>query len=126
MIFNLTLPPAVILTWMQMRALAWDGWVTPAFSIQDLETITGKSHQTLSKHLSMLRKMNLLQWRSISQRKIIISFSKEQSTEPEIKPTYCRAAATTILNTSSLEHADPPSYFPSSILGYLSYQEGQD
>jgi len=42
MIYHPQLPPAVILTWIQLRGLAWGGTVTPPLRMQELAALTAK------------------------------------------------------------------------------------
>jgi len=123
MIFNPQLAPVVLVTWIQLRCLAWDGWVTPSLSMQELTRITGKSQATLYGHMSLLRSMSALRWRSTRQGRITISFPDEPSDKPENQPGSPNFPIPKILNSTNSESPDPLSYFPPRILGYLSYQE---
>lgn len=123
MIFNHLLPPAVLITWIQLRCLAWDGRVTPSLSMQELTILTGKGKSTLYAHMSHLRAVSALRWRSAGQDTIIISFPDEPTkdnvniNEP---PNFPDSKMTDYRNTD----LDPPSsYFPAQILGYLSIQD---
>ena len=42
MIYYPQLPPSVILTWIQLRGLAWGGTVTPPLCMQELAEVTGR------------------------------------------------------------------------------------
>ena len=42
MIYHPQLPPAVILTWIQLRGLAWGGTVTPPLRMQELAALTAQ------------------------------------------------------------------------------------
>jgi hypothetical protein len=57
MIYDSQLPPAVILTWIQLRGLAWGETVTPPLRMQELAALTGKSQATIYSHMSLLRHM---------------------------------------------------------------------
>ena len=126
MIFNPQLAPAVLVTWIQLRCLAWGGWDTPGMSMDELAQITGKSQATLSRHMSMLRRTAALCWRSTRHGTITISFPDEPSGKPENQPGTPYFPNSKILNSTNSESPDPLSYFPPRILGYLSYQEDQD
>jgi predicted DNA-binding transcriptional regulator AlpA len=125
MIFNLQFPPAVLVTSIQLRCLAWGSRVTPAFSMQELSQITGKSKATLYMRLSQLKSLTSLQWRSIGRGKMIVSFPEEPADMSEQKAVPPNIPNSTILNSKNSELPDPASYFPHRILGYLSYQEDQ-
>ena len=47
MIYDPQLPPALILTWIQLRGLAWGGTVTPPLRMQELAALTGKCQATI-------------------------------------------------------------------------------
>ena len=126
MIFNPQLPPAVLSTWIQLRCLAWSGWVTPSLSMQELTKITGKSQATIYGHMSLLRSLSALQWRSTGQGTIIVSFPEEPSDKPIYRSRPPNFQDSKILNSIKTELPDPPSYFPAQILGYLSFQEDEE
>ena len=79
MIYHPQLPPAVILTWIQLRGLAWGGTVTPPLSMQELADLTGKCQATIYSHLELLRQMRRLSWSSAGNASIIVSFAKAPS-----------------------------------------------
>lgn len=124
MIFNPQLPPAVLVTWIQLRCLAWDGWVTPPLNMHELTQITGKSQATLCKHISLLRESTTLRLRCTGQGKIIVSFHEEFTDKAEHKPGSPNFPDSKILNSINSKSLDPRSYFPPRILGYISFQEG--
>lgn len=71
------MPPAVFLTWLQLRGLAWCGTDAPSFCMQDLVELTGKSMVTLTRHLDHLHLMHALRWYSTEPGKIIVIFPKK-------------------------------------------------
>ena len=46
MIYHPQLPPALILTWIKLRGLAWGGTVTPPLRMQELAALTAKHAAT--------------------------------------------------------------------------------
>lgn len=126
MIFDHKLPPAVLLTWMQLRCLAWDGRVTPSLSMQELTTLTGKSKSTLHAHMSHLRAVSALRWRSDGQGTIIVSFDSEPFSNPAIQSGPTRDPDLKMDDFRKSELALRSSYFPAQILGYLSIQEADE
>jgi hypothetical protein len=126
MTFNTQLPPAVLVTWIQLRCLAWRGWVTPPLSIPEIASLIGIHPARLYKHLSQLHDMSALSWRTTQAGKLILSFPEEPTITSENQvgtPNLPRSKAAYTQERDSLE---PPSYFPHRILGYLSYQEEQE
>ena len=79
MIYHSQLPPAVILTWIQLRGLAWDGKVTPPLRVHELIDLTGKGRTTLYNHLSQLRSKSALSWHNTEQGMMIVSFADNPS-----------------------------------------------
>ena len=126
LIFHPQLPPAVLLTWIQLRCLAWDGWSVPPLTIPELASLLDIHPPRLNRHLSLLRSISALRWRSTWQGTITISFSDEPSDKPENQPGSPNFKNSKVLNSTNSESLDPRSYFPQRILGYLSYQEDQE
>jgi len=106
MIYKSQMPPAVFLTWLQLRGLAWRGTDTPSLCIPDLVELTGKSMVTLTRHLDHLQLMHALRWHSTESGKIIVTFPKQvksmrESTEPNFQ--NCNIAISKM--PPSLNHA---------------------
>jgi hypothetical protein len=120
MIFNPQLPTAVLFTWIQLRSLAWAGWVTPPLSISELAALIAIHPVRLIKHLSQLQDISSLSCRTTGQGKIVVAFPEEPTV---ISENHARSI---YLSSKNQESLDPPSYFPTQILGYLSLQEDQD
>jgi hypothetical protein len=72
MIYDPQLPSAVILTWVQLRGLAWGGMVIHPLRMQELAALTGKYQATIYGHISQLRRMSTLAWRSNGQGMTIL------------------------------------------------------
>ncbi len=126
MIFNPHLPPTVLVTWIQLRSLAWGGWVTPTLNMQELGTLTGKSQVQLYRHLSQLRHINALSWRTTESGSIIVSFEDEPAEQLKSIKKSPAVPGSRIPDTTNSEALYPPSYFPSRILGYLSFDEDEE
>lgn len=121
MIFNTQIPPAVLVTWIQLRCLAWRGWVTSPLSISELASLLGIHPARLHRHLFQLHEISALSWRSAGNEKIIVVFPEEPSVEAKNQ-----AGNPAFLNSPDKESPALASYFPRQILGYLSYQEDQE
>jgi hypothetical protein len=126
MIFNPQLPPAVLVTWIQLRCLAWDGWVTPPLSISELASLIAIHPARLNRHLSHLQDVSALECRTSVHGKIIVTFPEEPTVAMENHPESLNPAGSTFFNSENLNSLDPSSYFPAQILGYLSIQADQD
>ena len=126
MIFNPQLPPAVLVTWIQLRCLAWAGWVTPPLSISELAALIAIHPARLNRHLSQLQDISALSCRITGHGKIIVAFPEEPTVIPENHAEYENHAGSRFLSSKNQESLDPSSYFPDQILGYLSIQEDQD
>jgi hypothetical protein len=114
LIYNPLLPPALLQTWIQLRGLAWGRTVTPPLRMQQLASITAKSPATIYSHLSQLRLLSALSWRTSGLGTIIVSF--DDSYEGRIPPlsqlfTIQDAQASQLENVDSriLESQDPES-----------------
>jgi len=123
MIFNTQLPPAVLVTWIQLRCLAWRGWVTPPFSISEFASLIGIHPNRLHRHLSQLHDISALSWCITKNGKLILSFPEEPTTRIENQALAPILSGSAIPYSQDRESLEPPSYFPPKILGYLSYQE---
>lgn len=125
-IFHPELPAAVLVTWIQLRCLAWEAGVTPPLSMAELASITGIHPARLHRHVSQLQAISSLSLQAVGQGKIRISFPKE----PQLIPENHRLAQydTDFLHLNSSGHEIPAlaSYFPKRILGYLSYENDDE
>ena len=123
LVFDSKLPPAVLLTWIQLRAIAHEGEARSPISLGELSRLTGKSQATLYRHMALLKNASALRWRSKCKGSISLTF-------PETPPAAVGHPLKRRLHpgsasgsTAPSEIANPPSYFPSRILGYLSYDD---
>jgi hypothetical protein len=69
------LPPAVFLTWLQLRSLTWRGQQTFTFSLQDWADLTGTSRTTFLRHLDLLQQKHALRWHSLRSGVVHVSFA---------------------------------------------------
>ena len=74
LIFQRKLTPSVVLTWLQLRALAWGQHDTPEISLQQVQELTGKSPSTLYGHMALLRSWDALRWRPSEGGTLIVTF----------------------------------------------------
>ena len=117
MIYCPQLSPAVILTWIQLRGLAWGGMVTPPLRMQELTALTGKSQASIYGHMTLLRSISALSWRSAEQGTIIVSFAEKPFENPashEILPPNSRIPKSQNQDSRILEYQNPPSLNPHS------------
>ena len=131
MIYNLQMSPALILTWIQLRGLAWSGKVTPPLRLQELAALTGKCQATNYGHMSQLRAMSALSWRSTGQGTIIVAFPDKPSIQlhpVEIPLTIpdLPIPDSTILDSAILESARPPSLSPLADPDLFPFPEDQE
>ena len=125
MIYNTQLPPAVLVTWIKLRCLAWKGWITPPLNLAELASLIGIHPTRFHKHLSQLLEISALSCRTTQDGKLILSFAEEHSLATETKaPASCHPGSLP-LYSQDRESQNPPSYFPPQIMGYISYQERQ-
>jgi hypothetical protein len=126
MIFNDQIPPAVLVTWIQLRCLAWSGWVTPPLTIAEFASLIGIHPARLHRHLSQLQDISALSWHSTKNGKLTVSFPEESTVRIENQVAEPIHPDSTIPYSQDREALDPPSYFPHQILGYLTYQKEQE
>lgn len=126
LIFHPDLPSAVLVTWIRLRCLTWDGWTTPPMKIIELAAHIGIHHTRLHRHLAQLQDISALSWRITSQGKVILSFPEEPIVKADNLNDGQKSTAYTILNTEDRETPVPSSYFPPKILGYLSFDDDDE
>jgi hypothetical protein len=112
MIYDAQLPPALILTWIQLRGLAWGGMVTPPLRMQELAALTGKCQATIYGHMSQLRRMSTLNWCSTGQGTIIVTFAGKTGEEFKDEPMPPVIPDSQILESKILESNNPLSLSP--------------
>jgi hypothetical protein len=74
------MPPAVFLTWLQLRALTWCGPDVPHFSFGDWADLTGTSRASLTRHLDWLQHHRFLRWDSPGPGLVGVHFN------PQVQP----------------------------------------
>ncbi len=126
MIFNTQLPSVVVLTWIQLRCLAWRGWATPPFSLPELASFIGIHPTRLQRHLAQLQDVSALICQSTQDGKLILSFPEESTLRTENHTKAAHIPDPGILNSPTRTSPEIVSYFPDRIMGYISYQEDQD
>lgn len=77
LIYGSGLPSGALHTWIWLRGLAGESCLTPAFSIQELARLCGKSASTIHSHLAMLKTIGALSWRTTRKGQVIIEFGSE-------------------------------------------------
>jgi len=122
LLYHPNLSPVIFYTWVRLYCQALDGRVTPALSIQHLVQLTGKSQVTIFRHLSWLKSVSALNWRSAEDGGIIISFPDGLHDKPQRSVDSLNFPDFNEVNSETLYVPEPAFYFPAKILGYLSYQ----
>jgi len=125
-IFDTQLPSAVLVTWIQLRCLAWRGCATPPFSIPELASLIGIHPARLQKHLAQLQDDSALACQSAQDGKLILSFPEEPPTKTEQQNEPAHIPDLVTPNSPPRTSPETSSYFPDRILGYISYQEEQE
>ncbi len=125
MIFHPALPAATLVTWIQLRCLAWRGWQTSPLSLPELASLTGIHPARLQKHLLHLQDISALSIHPVGDGKLVLSFPEHPGTHSDDDTPAQITAVPQVPDLASADMADPPSYFPRRILGYISYQEEQ-
>jgi hypothetical protein len=125
-IFHSQLPASVRITWIQLRCLAWDGWSTPPLTLPELASLLGIHPTRLYRHLSQLKRITALSWRTGNNGKLVVSFPGEPPVTPHEQVEVAASPAVTTPDTGHSALPVPDSYFPRRILGYLSFEADQD
>jgi len=125
-IFHSQLPASVRVTWIQLRCLAWDGWSTPPLTLPELASLLGIHPTRLYRHLSQLKRITALSWRTDNNAKLILSFPGEPHDPPQKHVELTTSPAVTAPDTGRSTLPVTDSYFPRRILGYLSFEVDQD
>jgi hypothetical protein len=123
MLFNQQLPAVVLVTWIQLRALAWRGWSTPAFSLAEIASILGVHPSRLEKHLDYLQYTGALSLRVSLGGKIVLSFPDQPAFTQDEPAQSLHHPTPSISLAEQRTINELAAYFPSQILGYLSYTE---
>lgn len=126
LIFHPDLPSAVLVTWIRLRYLAWEGWTTPPLKVAELASHIGIHPSRLHRHLAQLQDLSALSCRITGQGKVILSFPEEPIVKLDNLNDGQNYTAFTILNTKDRKTPVPSSYFPPKILGYLSFDDDEE
>ncbi len=120
-LYNKELPAAVALTWIQLRGLAWDGWITPPLPLQAILKLTHKSKSTLYSHLALLELKTNLRYHFTPAHLLVIAFPEQRSPGGD-----CARKAEQASPTAPPEPDEADSYFPRRIMGYISYEDDEE
>jgi hypothetical protein len=114
LIYDYSLSPVLSQTWVQLRGLAWGRDVTPSMLVTEMATIFGKAPSTLYRHLSPLRTLTVLSWRTTESGKIIVSFPRltEPASVNDDSASLQGNYPLIILNSKNRELVTPPSLNP--------------
>ena len=122
-VFHPELPSAVLVTWIRLRSLAWKSWDTPPMNLPRLAAQLGIHPARLNRHLAMLQELSALSYRTEGQEKIIISFPEEPIVFQEALMVARVDTRPTMVHPSYEAPAATASYFPTRIMGYISYDD---
>ncbi len=123
MLFHSQLPSSVLLTWIQLRALAWQGWSTPPLSLPEFASLLGIHPARLSRHRDQLQSLSALSVHHNGNDKLVLSFPPESVAEPGSLPAQSSVPLPPASTTHETSAREPASYFPRQILGYITYDE---
>jgi hypothetical protein len=130
LIFNDSMPPVLLQTWIQLRCLAWGATVTPCMPVKEMAAIIGKSPATLYRHMAQLRHLAALSWRTTGSGSLIVSFMQQATNNASesrvmlISPQnreFSEPAANlqvTALSSENPEWAVPQAVSPSTLLNF--------
>lgn len=126
MIFHPQLPAAALVTWIQLRCLAWRSWNTPPFSLSELASLTGIHPDRFQRHLSQLQSISALSIHITGNGKYIVSFPEEPLIQEENDVKTQNPAISIISDSEHRQTSDQSSYFPDQIMGYISYSDERE
>lgn len=125
LIFHPELPPAMLVTWIQLRSLAREGLATSPLSMSQLAAQLGIHPARLYKHMAHLQEIAALSWQAGAGEKIIISFPAQPVPVEEQAPIAAHQPISTSPKPMLKVNAAPANYFPARILGYISYEDDE-
>jgi hypothetical protein len=105
---NPQLPPPAIPE-IPLHGLAWGGMVTPPLRMQELTALTGKRRVMFVCHMSQLRHIHALSWRSTGPGTIIVAFTFEPSEKSSRIPAPLRFPGSRIPDSGNPEYGIRPS-----------------
>jgi hypothetical protein len=120
MIFDQQLPSSVLVTWIQLRCLAWKGWATPAFSLAEFASLIGIHPSRLEKHLDYLERALAMSLHPSGNGKFAICFPEQPGAASDAPMQSAHRPDVPIPMTLERQTSEPASYFPRQILGYLT------
>ena len=110
LIYSNSLPPVLLQTWIQLRGLAWGKQVTPLLTLKEVAALIGKGQSTLYRHMTQLRHLAALSWRTTGSGSLIVSFSDQPQASTDYNP------APIITNSQNQESPLPPGDNPAMFL----------
>ena len=119
MIFRSQMPPAVFLTWLQLRCLTWCGPDLPHFSFAEWVDLTGTSRASLTRHLNWLQHHRILRWSSPQPGVVGVHFNpRSQANLPQLEVSQGKHQTNLepCPEVDNSPHADPK--MGSSIQGF--------
>jgi hypothetical protein len=125
-IFHTELPSMVLVTWIKLRSLAWKGWENPPMSLPQLAAHLGIHPARLTRHMAMLQELSTLSYREASGDKITISFPEDSSHMPGTQFINQNNQPKASARMKEQDPAELAAYFPTRILGYLSYENDEE
>ena len=83
-VYDKTIPPAVLSTYIQLRGTAWGTDETPELSVRKLIEITGKSRATIYGHLAILRASGWLLFSSAHHSGLTVRFVESDAAHDQL------------------------------------------
>ena len=126
LIFHPDLPATVLVTWIQLRCLAWDGWVTPPLALPEIAAQLGIHPARLNRHLAQLQDLSTLVCHTSDNGNMTITFPDEPAFLPGKSEEVRKPSLPRIPSPMHEPAPATSSYLPARILGYLSYEEDEE
>lgn len=124
-IFHSELPAAVLVSWIKLRCLAWDGWSTTPMTLPELASHLGIHPARLSKHLAHLGDISAIEVHQARHEKVVLTFPEEPAVLHIQYPVRQRLSRPVDPILQLQEEGSHASYIPARILGYLSCDDDE-
>jgi hypothetical protein len=95
-------------------------------SIPQLAAYLGIHPARLNRHLAQLQELSSLSYRNLNREKIIISFTAESISKPAASIPGINKVGPAAIDSKRTDQSFPASYFPTRILGYITYDDEED
>jgi hypothetical protein len=95
-------------------------------SLPKLASLIGIHTARLQRHLAQLQDLSALVCRNAGDGKLILSFPEEPTPKSKNQAASTDLSYAAMHNTRDQETPASASYFPTRILGYLSYQDDEE